>query len=225
MSRAWSEKWAREGTARFVAAVAGLTDDQLREPSALGGWSRAHVVAHVARNADALVNLMQWARTGVETPMYASPRQRDDDIDRGAELPAAELRADLLRADERFATRVAEMPPEAWRAEVRTRQGRRIPGAEVLWMRSREVWVHQADLGTGITFAGFPEDFLVELIGDVMGALKGPGLRVEAAGRHWTTGAGTASVSGPPAAVAAWLTGRSAGADVEGEKPELPDWL
>jgi maleylpyruvate isomerase len=225
VSRAWSEEWAREGTARFVAAVAGLTDEQLREPSALAGWSRAHVVAHVARNADALVNLMEWARTGVETPMYASPRQRADDIERGAGLPAAELRADLLGTSERFAARVAAMPAEAWRAEVRTRQGRRIPGAEVFWMRSREVWVHQADLGTGLTFAGFPEDFLVELIGDVTGALTGPGLRIEAGGRSWTMGAGGATVSGTPAAVAAWLTGRSAGADVEGTKPELPDWL
>ncbi|MEV7625816.1 maleylpyruvate isomerase family mycothiol-dependent enzyme [Actinoplanes sp. NPDC089786] len=225
MSRAWSEEWAREGTARFVAAVAGLTEDQVREPSALAGWTRAHVVAHVARNADALVNLLEWARTGVETPMYASPEQRDDDIERGAKRPAAELRADLLRSSERFAARTAEMPAEAWTATVRTRQGRAIQGAEVLWMRSREVWVHQADLGTGLTFDGFPEDFLIELIGDVAGRLKGLSVRIEAAGHSWTLGDGAVAVSGTPAAVAGWLTGRSPGDDVRGEKPELPDWL
>lgn len=27
----------------------------------------------MARNADALLNLLNWARTGVETPMYVSP--------------------------------------------------------------------------------------------------------------------------------------------------------
>lgn len=235
MSRAWSEEWAREGTALFVAAVAGLTDDELREPSALPGWTRAHVVAHLARNADALINLLEWARTGVETPMYSSPEQRDGDIERGAKLPAAELRADLIRAGERFATRVAGMPAGAWRAEVRTRQGRLIQGAEVLWMRSREVWVHQADLGTGITFDGFPPDFLVELIGDVTGSMTGVSLRVEAAGHTWTVGDGSVPVSGTPAvpvpvsgtpaAVAAWLTGRSAGDDLDGAKPELPGWL
>lgn len=208
-----------------MAAVGGLTDEQLREPSALPGWTRAHVVAHLARNADALVNLLAWARTGVETPMYSGPEQRDGDIERGAKLPAAELRADLLRAGERFATRVAEMPAEAWQGEVRTRQGRLIRGAEVLWMRSREVWVHQADLGTGITFDSFPADFLVELIGDVTGSMTGLSVRIEAGEHTWTAGDGSPTVSGTPAAVAAWLTGRSAGDDLHGARPELPGWL
>jgi maleylpyruvate isomerase len=225
VSRAWSEEWAREGTARFSAAVAGLTDEQLREPSALPGWTRAHVVAHLARNADALVNLLEWARTGVETPMYANPEQRDGDIERGAKAPAGELRADLLRSGERFATRVAEMPAEAWRGEVRTRQGRLIRGAEVLWMRSREVWVHQADLGAGITFDSFPVDFLVELIGDVTGSMTALSVRIEAGEHTWTVGDGSPTVSGTPAAVAAWLTGRTAGDDVHGTRPELPGWL
>ncbi|GLZ00161.1 maleylpyruvate isomerase family mycothiol-dependent enzyme [Actinoplanes sp. NBRC 103695] len=225
MSRAWSEEWAREGTALFLAAVAGLTDEQLREPSALPGWTRAHVVAHLARNADALINLLEWARTGVETPMYSGPEQRDGDIERGAKLPAAELRADLLRSAERFAKRVAEMPAEAWQGEVRTRQGRLIRGAEVLWMRSREVWVHQADLGTGITFGNFPADFLVELIGDVTGSMTGPSVRIEAGEHTWTVGDGSPTVSGTPAAVAAWLTGRTAGDDLHGARPELPGWL
>src|SRR6478736_10225108 len=60
------------GTALFQRALDAVIDTALAEPTALSGWTRAHVVAHVAANAEALVNLATWARTGVETPMYAS---------------------------------------------------------------------------------------------------------------------------------------------------------
>ena len=43
--------WLRLGTTRLLAAVDGLTDDLLRAPSGLPGWTRAHVVGHLARNA------------------------------------------------------------------------------------------------------------------------------------------------------------------------------
>ena len=46
-------------------------------PSLLPGWSRGHVLTHLARNADGAVNLLTWARTGVETPQYVSQEQRE----------------------------------------------------------------------------------------------------------------------------------------------------
>ncbi len=58
-------------TARLRQTAAGLSDDQAREPSLLPGWSRGHVLTHIARNADSLRNLLIWARTGVETPQYS----------------------------------------------------------------------------------------------------------------------------------------------------------
>ncbi len=42
------------------------------------------MLTHVARNADAMINLLTWARTGVPTPAYASDQQRDADIEAGA---------------------------------------------------------------------------------------------------------------------------------------------
>lgn len=79
----------RTTTARLAATAAALTDDQVREPSLLPGWSRGHVLTHVARNADGLRNLLIWARTGVETPQYPEPGRsaatRDDAVgQRGA---------------------------------------------------------------------------------------------------------------------------------------------
>src|SRR3954447_4566989 len=62
-----SRRWWGDGERAVALAMEQLTDDDLRKPSRLPGWTRAHVVAHLARNADALINLCTWARTGVET--------------------------------------------------------------------------------------------------------------------------------------------------------------
>src|SRR5262245_1123799 len=69
-----------EATGRLVTTAAALTDAQTREPSLLPGWTRGHVLTHIARNADGLANLLGWARTGRETPMYASADSRRADL-------------------------------------------------------------------------------------------------------------------------------------------------
>jgi len=68
--------WVADGQVRLQRAVDVLPPHAVTEPSALPGWTRGHLLTHLARNADALVNLLTWARTGIPTPMYASPDQR-----------------------------------------------------------------------------------------------------------------------------------------------------
>ena len=53
--------WFRGGEQYVLDAVADLGDDDLTRPSLLPAWSRAHVVGHLARNADALRNLLASA--------------------------------------------------------------------------------------------------------------------------------------------------------------------
>ena len=79
-----AERWMQQGTKLFDAVLSGLDDDELTGPTALAGWTGRHLVAHVAANADALSNLVHWAASGQETPMYASMAQRDADIEAGA---------------------------------------------------------------------------------------------------------------------------------------------
>jgi maleylpyruvate isomerase len=158
--------WMRDGTELLTSTVDELTDEELAGPSLLPGWTRAHLVGHLARNADALVNLLDWARTGVETPMYPNPESRQDDIERSAKQPPAELRADLSNGIVRLDEAVRAMPEDAWQAEVRTNRGRPVPGAEVPWMRVREVWVHTVDLAGAATFADVPTDVGAALLTD-----------------------------------------------------------
>ena len=58
--------WAAQGQQAVERAAAELDPGQVAGPSRLPGWSRGHVLSHLARNADALVNLLTWARTGIE---------------------------------------------------------------------------------------------------------------------------------------------------------------
>src|SRR3954447_544762 len=99
-----------ESTERLLATVAKLTDDDLRAPSLLPGWSRGHVLTHVARNADSHVNLLTWARTGVPTPQYPSPEARAAGIEAGAGRPVEEQLADLRESAGRLAQAMREMP-------------------------------------------------------------------------------------------------------------------
>lgn len=232
-------EWVAKGTAAFEAEVHAMTDPALGERSCLPGWSRAHVVAHLARNADALLNLLTWARTGVETPMYTSTGRRAQEIDTGARRPAGELRPDLLEADARLAGALAALPDACWEATVRTARGREVSVREVPWMRVREVWVHAVDLGTGCGFADVPREVCAALVDDVAAGFRARTdfppveLRAEDGGRTWLLGvpggADTVVVTGDLPSLAAYATGRPVPGPLHapgGEAvPKLPAWL
>ena len=221
-------RWWADGELAVAGLVDRMTDDELAADSALPGWSRAHVVAHLARNADALVNLLTWARTGVETPMYPSREVRDADIAATAVEAPAELRADHVAAAGRLAQAIEDLPADAWTAEVRNGQGVTVPASAVPWMRAKEVWVHGTDLRAGLAFPDLPADFCAALVDDVLGFFAArdqtPDVTVVATdvGRTW--GSGGIRVEGPVAAVAAWLT-RSDASGLIGDVPAPPAWL
>ncbi|MCX0273351.1 maleylpyruvate isomerase family mycothiol-dependent enzyme [Nocardia zapadnayensis] len=164
-----SLKWAEHGTGLFLTQTALLDDESMSAPSDLPGWTRKHLVAHVAANADALGNLVHWARTGEHTPMYSSPDQRNADIESGAALAAGELTTWLNEAVRTLSVAMEALRGDDWRNEVVTAQGRIVPATEIPWLRAREVGVHAVDLGTGTTFADLPDEFLSALVTDIRG--------------------------------------------------------
>ena len=227
--------WVETGTVLVRDALAGLDEDGFAGPSALPGWTRKHVLAHLAANAEAIGNLVHWAATGERTPMYTSPEQRNADIESGSQRSGAELTSWFDESAGRLAASMARLTGEQWAAEVLTAQGRSVPASETPWMRAREVMVHAVDLDTGVTFAELPAPFLGALGDDVVakrsGAGTGPALKVLATDHavSWTVdGAGDQlTVSGSIADVVAWLAGREAPVTTEAGTPAplLPAWL
>jgi maleylpyruvate isomerase len=94
--------WVAEGQPLLENAAARLSPQQVRSPSLLPGWSRGHVLTHLSCNADALTNLLTWARTGVESRMYATPAEREEGIQAGAGRALPEQLADLAASGSPF---------------------------------------------------------------------------------------------------------------------------
>jgi maleylpyruvate isomerase len=199
-------KWIDEGTALCRSALADL-----EAPSLLPGWSRRHVAAHLCLNAEALGNLVHWARTGEERPMYPSAEARNADIEAGTSRSADELRSWFEESAAGLDAAMGSLTDEQWQTPVRTAQGAPIPATRIPWMRSREVMIHAVDLGTGITFADLPTDFLEALCEDIR-----------------TQRGDVPEIRGPLPELAAYLSGRpySAVLSADGRPAEpLSPWL
>ena len=160
-------------TDRVLVTATGLSDAQARGPSLLPGWSRGHVLTHIARNADGLRNLLIWARAGTQTPMYASAESRSADIEAGAGRPAADLAADVRESAAAFTAEAASMPDDAWTAQVRALNGPPFPALGVLERRLSEVEIHHVDVAAGYSPADWPEDFLSEALPRVAESFAG----------------------------------------------------
>jgi maleylpyruvate isomerase len=146
-------------TQRLLDDARILSEADLRAPSLLPGWTRAHVVAHVARNADAMRNVLAGARSGESRPAYASADAREAGIEQGAGQSAAALMADLADSAMALRTVARQLPDEAWQFQVRMPDSEPFPAALLLTRRLVEVELHHCDLGSGYGPADWPAAF------------------------------------------------------------------
>ncbi|MFI6940821.1 maleylpyruvate isomerase family mycothiol-dependent enzyme [Streptomyces sp. NPDC050418] len=212
----------QEATDRLLTAAAKLDNAALAGPSRLPGWTRGHVLAHVARNADALVNVFSGR------PMYVSAEARDADIDRDAPRPAAVQVDDVRDSAARFAAQAAE--PADWSRTVELRNGITDVASRVPFRRLVEVELHHVDLGVGYELEDLPAEFTDREIAFLADRFAGnaavPRIAITATdGRQWTTGRAdgeAVSVIGPAPALLGWLAGRREGAGLECDAGLLP---
>src|SRR3954464_6284017 len=156
-------------TQRLLGDTISVSDEDWRGPSRLPGWSRGHVATHIARQADGLVRLTEWARSGTRTDMYGSPGQREDEIEAGALRAGLGLQVDLdtsaQQLEEAFA---AVHEAGAWDALVELRGGLQVPARLLPLARLLEVTLHHVDLdlGYGVPDIDSPTaDWLLEWCG------------------------------------------------------------
>ncbi|MEU9171517.1 maleylpyruvate isomerase family mycothiol-dependent enzyme [Streptomyces sp. NPDC048420] len=227
----------RGATERLLTAAAKLDNASVTESSRLPGWSRGHVLAHLARNADALVNVLRGL------PMYPTGEARDADIERDAPRPLDVQLADLRDSAARFQAEGAA--PADWSRTVELRNGVTDSASRVPFRRWVEVELHHVDLGIGYELEDLPEEFTYREIDFLAERFAGhPSVpstalvtdsgRVWTSGNgfgtgNWTTGGGAAGdatvVSGTPADLLGWLAGRRDGSALTvrgGALPSLP---
>ncbi|MFF7471410.1 maleylpyruvate isomerase family mycothiol-dependent enzyme [Streptomyces sp. NPDC008092] len=216
----------QEATERLLTAAAALDNAAGARPSRLPGWTVGHVLAHLARNADALANVLAGR------PMYVSAEARDTDIERDAPR-ALDVQLDDLRASHAgFRARAAE--PADWTRTVELRNGVTDSAARVPFRRWAEVELHHVDLGIGYELEDLPEEFSereIDFLADRFGGhreVPSTGLRSDS-GQVWTTGGGApggpVAVEGSTADLLGWLAGRRDGSALVvkgGALPTLP---
>lgn len=217
-----------EGTRRLIRTADGLEETAYPAPSLLPGWTRAHVLAHLTLNAEALAGALGGIVEGRPVPMYASQEARDADIEELAAKEPAAIRTRLLGACSDLADAMSALPDDATGTEIeRVPGGPRFAAAAVPGMRLREVEIHHADLDAGYDRRSWPREFAALLL-DSMASRDpaDPAFTAHATDldRSWAYGDATpeATVSGTAADLGWWLTGRGAGEGLTSDRGELP---
>jgi maleylpyruvate isomerase len=142
-----------DATAQLLETLGRLTDADVRQPSLLPGWTRGHVLTHLARGGDALRDVLEGG------PGYPSREARDAAIEAGAGRPIAEHIADVRAAAAAFREATLRQPDEAWAREVSVLGRPQFPAGQVLLRRLVELELHHVDLDAGYRPSDWPTAF------------------------------------------------------------------
>jgi maleylpyruvate isomerase len=224
----------RRSSALLLEIATSLEDATAAQRSLLPGWSRKHVISHLARGADGMVNLLTWARTGEAQALYVSREARDADIEAGTGRQLSDLLVDLREAEQRFLDAADALTAASWATTLSTGLGT-VEAAVLPWGRLTELLVHLVDLDVGHTFDDavlIADEQLVPLLDYVVwraGATGAPPMELEVdlptgETRVWSIGEGGTAIKGMAADIIGWLTARTSGARLAGHIPEVPTW-
>lgn len=214
--------------------TAKLTDQLVLAPSELPGWSRGHVLAHVAGIANAMARQLEYAARGESIELYDGGFEgRTRAIELAAGHTLAQHQADVDAALDRALRAFGTLDGAGWNRPISYRGGVVFDGGLALW---RELTIHATDLGTGRgpetwsrPFCEHLFDFLAARVPEGQRLVLQPlGLPSVAIG----SGSTSTVVNGMLTDIAAWLAGRTptlgslrATAAADGvELPELLPW-
>ena len=150
-----------DAQARFDRAIAGLSDADVRRPTVLPDWTVGHVLSHVARNADSHIRRTDAAQRGEVIEQYPGGVEgRAAEIEAGAHRSAAELIDDVRTSGAAALAAWRSTPDDAWDAMTTDLGGRERPLWQLVGRRWQELEVHLVDLGIGVTYDDWPDDFV-----------------------------------------------------------------
>jgi maleylpyruvate isomerase len=216
----------QDATNRLVRTVDGFQGDDWSAASGLPGWTRAHVVAHLALNAEGLAGALTGIVQDEPAPMYVSQEDRDRDIEELAGGDPAELRERLLAGCTLYADAWTALPDDALGTRFeRTTGGPTIPAGATLGMRLREVEIHHADLEAGYSHTEWPPRFCEILLASMTKREWSQPFTASPTDLDgtWNYGEGDGpTVSGTAADLGWWLTGRGDGGRLTSDSGSLP---
>lgn len=208
------------------------------EATALPGWTTAHLICHLERNAWSHIRMLEAAlRDEVVDQYEGGDAGRAAEIDIGSMRPLGDLAAALADTDQRLEEVWRRFDSTTWRRLTSARAGIR-PAFTCLWARWREVEIHSVDLGS--PSSSWPASFARAGL-DV--AVHGLELRplatrvpadttivlADSEGNAWTSDDGSTMTHrgvGTAQHLLAWVVGRGAAGEIHWtpEAPPLSPW-
>lgn len=215
------------GQDRLRALLAGLTEEAVRAPSPLPGWTRGHVLSHIEGVGLALARQARYAPRGRLIEVYDGGRPgRDAAIEAGHRRGAAQFTAALADALDEVEASWAAVGPDDWQRPVRYRDGVLLDAGLAWW---RELEIHTVDLDLGRSFADWSPEFCAHAA-DFLAVRIPEGVRLTLtasdAGPGFTHGTGMpVDVTGTLPDLVAWLAGRHTSPPLAGDPlPRLGPW-
>ena len=141
--------------ALLTDAVATMTEGEARRASRLPGWTRGHVLTHLARNADGQRRMVEGVLRDEVLDQYpGGDEQRARDIEAGADRPVAELLTDLDDSQRALVGAWSQVADGTWDRLTRARAATR-PGATGSCrggVRSPSIWWTSTSVSRRISF-------------------------------------------------------------------------
>jgi maleylpyruvate isomerase len=210
---------------RLNTLLADLDDDTARAGSGLPGWSRGHVITHIANVSEAMTRQVEEALQGRLVEVYDGGRPaRDAGIEAGAHRPAAELTTHLERATTALVTAWNKVGPDDWSRPVQHRNSNLAAALDATW---RELAIHTVDLDLGITPTSWSTAFCLHLLDFLRSRTPDTTHLVLQPddGPTWETGTGDRRVlAGKLTDLTAWYAGRTPPGPIHGITPDLLPW-
>ncbi|MFI5864073.1 maleylpyruvate isomerase family mycothiol-dependent enzyme [Streptomyces sp. NPDC051546] len=225
---------------RLRAAAADLSEAEVRTAIHLPGWTRGHVLIHLADLAQAFARQASYTRKGERIEVYDGGRPtRDRRIEELHDRPADWLRDRLDEGLTALEEAWAALDAQDWERPCAYRDSPLLATQLAWW---RESALHEIDLGLGRTTEELSDELSLHLVeflrvrlpDGVRTAVAPDAIRGEATAE---TGSDTdadagAVIRGTAQSLAGWLSGRpvavlpTAGttAAAAGGLPELKGW-
>ncbi len=133
---------------RVETTASALAHSGEPQPTKLLGWTTAHLLCHLERNAASHIRMLEAAlRDEVIEQYERGDAGRTAEIESGSRRPLDELFVALVDTDRRLEATWARLDAHAWSRPTAARAGLR-PAFTCLWARWREVEIHSVDLGS-----------------------------------------------------------------------------
>ena len=197
-------------TQRLLGDTIAISDSDWLGPTALPGWTRAHVATHLARNADVLRRYLMRLASRPEL-------ERDDlvqALEAGSRRSPLEIQIDLDTSSALLNDSFDEVTAEGWATPLYGRLDG-LTASDLPMMRLNEVVLHHVDLDCGFVFGDIDHRVAEWLLAWNLyrrtDLVTGPGIALmTGSGRVLRVGSrpGSSEVTGSDANLLGWLTGR-----------------